>query len=304
MYLFQMFEGAALLFSGLSLFKTICNSSDVTLPTARRNTSLALLSSTGLQMLILLGFCGSISLIAPSVSLRTEAILPEAFDYAGVHWIKYISVLAALPILIIILWNILLDITSLLVSMATDGLLWSCVAMVSEKTDTHITGSVLPGILSALCCIVFSQSHLLVVSSLSCLTVMVISIMAALCLRYKPISMLRSPERSAKTHSNRNRKQNRCSPLKNTSPLRSPSGGYGTNTASSSSNGGVVSQSGRSPSGGPLISPVESDAFHGRLIIEDTDESSPVVQNGSSHFTYDMQQVSKQRNTSKPFLAM
>ncbi len=286
-----MFEGAALLFSGLSIFKTICNSSDVTLPTARKNTTLALLTSTGIQTLILLGFCGSISLIAPSLSLQSEAIIPEAFDFAGVHWIKYITVLPALPILVIILWNILLDTTSLVVSMATDGLIFSCVAMVSEKTDTHVAGSVLPGLLSALCSIVFSQSHLLVVSSLACLSVMVICMMAALCLRYKPISMLRSPEHSAKTQSNRRRKQKSSSPGKMTSPLRSPSGGYGTTNTASSSNGDVVSESSRAPSGGPLISPVDSNPFHGRLIIEDTDESSPVVQNGSSHFTYDMQQV-------------
>ena len=119
-------------------------------------------------MFVLLVVCGGVTLITPVTSIKTEAVLPEAFDKAGVHWIKYISVLGALPILATVLWNVLLDVTSVIVAMATDGVLFSCLANVSDKTDTPIVASVVPGFLSALLSIIFSQHNLLVLSSLSC----------------------------------------------------------------------------------------------------------------------------------------
>ena len=92
---FRVFEGAALLFSGLSAFEVIYNSSDATVPTARRNTMISTVSATVVQMIVLLTLCCGVTLITPVTSMQTEALLPEAFDQSGVHWIKYISVLGA-----------------------------------------------------------------------------------------------------------------------------------------------------------------------------------------------------------------
>ena len=215
-------------------------------------------------------------------------MLPEAFDKAGVHWIKYISVLGALPILASVLWNVLLDVTSVIIAMATDGVLFSCLAHVSDKTDTPIAASVVPGLLSALLSIVFSQHNLLVLSSLSCLAVMIICCLAALCLRYRPISMLRSPEHSGKANhkANRTRKrQKKNSSIQNDGHLVNSSGHYGSTNASGT-NGDAFIQSPCATSAATLISPTDTAPFHGQLIIEDTDEHSSVVQNGASNFTY------------------
>ena len=290
----KVFEGAALLFTGLSAFEVICNSSDATVPTARRNTVISMVVSTGVQMFVLLVVCGGVTLITPITSIQTEAVLTEAFDKAGVHWIKYISVLGALPILATVLWNVLLDVTSVIIAMATDGVLFRCLANVSDKTDTPIVASVVPGLLSALLSIVFSQHNLLVLSSLSCLAVMIICCLAALCLRYRPISMLRSPEHSGKSGRKANRARARKkqeqkksnSVQQNNDHSVSASGNYGSTTNASGSNGDAFIQSPCATSAATLISPTDTAPFHGQLIIEDTDEHSPVVQNGASSFTY------------------
>ena len=239
-------------------------------------------------MFVLLTVCAGVTLITPITSIQTEAVLPEAFDKAGVHWIKYISVLGALPILASVLWNVLLDVTSVIIAMATDGVLFSCLAHVSDKTDTPIVASVVPGLLSALLSIVFSQHNLLVLSSLSCLAVMIICCLAALCLRYRPISMLRSPEHSGKAShkANRTRKrQKKNSSIQNDGHLVNSSGHYGSTNASGT-NGDAFIQSPCATSAATLISPTDTAPFHGQLIIEDTDEHSSVVQNGASNFTY------------------
>ena len=239
-------------------------------------------------MFVLLTVCAGVTLITPITSIQTEAVLPEAFDKAGVHWIKYISVLGALPILASVLWNVLLDVTSVIIAMATDGVLFSCLAHVSDKTDTPIVGSVVLGLLSALLSIVFSQHNLLVLSSLSCLAVMIICCLAALCLRYRPISMLRSPEHSGKAShkANRTRKrQKKNSPIQNDGHLVNSSGHYGSTNASGT-NGDAFIQTPCSTSAATLISPTDTAPFHGQLIIENTDEHSSVVQNGASNFTY------------------
>ena len=287
-FYFQVFEGAALFFTGLSAFEVLSNSSDATVPTARRNTVISMVSSTAVQMFVLLTVCAGVTLITPITSIQTEAVLPEAFDKAGVHWIKYISVLGALPILASVLWNVLLDVTSVIIAMATDGVLFSCLAHVSDKTDTPIVASVVPGLLSALLSIVFSQHNLLVLSSLSCLTVMIICCLAALCLRYRPISMLRSPEHSGKANhkANRTRKrQKKNSSIQNDGHLVNSSGHYGSTNASGINEDAFI-QSPCATSAATLISPTDTAPFHGQLIIEDTDEHSSVVQNGASNFTY------------------
>ena len=246
-----------------------------------------MVSSTAVQMFVLLTVCAGVTLITPITSIQTEAVLPEAFDKAGVHWIKYISVLGALPILAYVLWNVLLDVTSVIIAMATDGVLFSCLAHVSDKTDTPIVGSVVLGLLSALLSIVFSQHNLLVLSSLSCLALMIICCLAALCLRYRPISMLRSPEHSGKAShkANRTRKrQKKNSSIQNDGHLVNSSGHYGSTNASGT-NGDAFIQSPCATSAATLISPTDTAPFHGQLIIEDTDEHSSVVQNGASNFT-------------------
>ena len=278
------------MFTGLSTFEVICNSTDATIPKARRNTVISMVSSTGLQMLILLIICGGVSLIAPIGSLQTEAVIPEAFDESQVHWIKYISVVGALPLLAVVLWNVLLDVTSVIVAMATDRVLFGCFANVSNTTDTPILASVIPGLLSALLSTVFSQHNLLALCSLSYQTVMVVCCVAALCLRYRPISMLRSPEHSDKSghraeRARRKKEKAAKSRRNNGNDPVNTSGRYGSTNASGS-NGDALVPSPNATSSATLISPTDTAPFHGQLIIEDTDEQSPVVQNGSSQFTY------------------
>ncbi len=257
-----------------------------------------MVSSTGAQALILLIVCGGVTLLTPTTDIQTEAVLAKVFDIAGVHWIKYISVLGALPILVIVLWNVLLEVTSVMIAMATDGVLFNCLARVNDKTDTPIAASVIPGLLSALLSIVFSQHDLLVLSSLCYLLLMSVCCLSALSLRYRPISMLRSPEHSGRSSAStkrRRKKQNAAAdnPAQSREVLVSASGQYGATVNAPENNGEPFTHAhAQSPqsarSAAALVSPTDpAHAFHGQLIIEDTDEQSPVVQNGSSIFNYD-----------------
>ena len=201
-----------------------------------------------------------------------------------------------LPILGTILWSALLDVTSVIIAMATDGVLFKCLAKVSDKTDTPIVASVVPGLVSALLSTVCSQHNLLALCSLSCLAVMIICCLVALCLRYRPISMLRSPEHSGKADhkSNRTRKKKKKSNSVQNND-HSPSN-YGSTNASSSNEDALIQLS-CATSGGTLISPADIP-FHAKLIIEDTDEHSPVVPNGSSYFAYHTEENSEDESDS------
>jgi len=142
--------------------------------------------ATLLTMLIVttlyIGTAAGMTLLIPCQLLDTGAPLPSAFAHAGLSWGRYIVVIGPLCGFTTTLVSNTFGFVRIALAMAEDGLLWSWLADVNEKTQVPVLSVILCGLLQALVAcfcdirdlVSFNVSLLLLSYSCVCVTVIVL----------------------------------------------------------------------------------------------------------------------------------
>jgi len=142
--------------------------------------------ATLLTMLIVttlyMGTAAGMTLLIPCQLLDTGAPLPSAFAHAGLSWGRYIAVIGPLCGFTTTLISNTFGFVRIALAMAEDGLLWSWLADVSDRTQVPVLSVVLCGLLQALVAcfcdirdlVSFNVSILLLSYSFVCVAVIVL----------------------------------------------------------------------------------------------------------------------------------
>ncbi|KAK7084148.1 hypothetical protein SK128_016745 [Halocaridina rubra] len=140
----------------------------------------------------------TLTLMVPYYTLNPAAALPDAFAAHGATWAKYVVSVGALCGMTTTLFGSLFSLPRCVYAMAVDGLLFSWLARVNEKTKVPIITLLLCGFLSALIALVFDIEKLVEFMSIGTLMAYTIVSASVIILRYQPGSRcnIKSPSHS------------------------------------------------------------------------------------------------------------
>ncbi|XP_063975790.1 cationic amino acid transporter 4 [Diachasmimorpha longicaudata] len=177
--------GAASCFYAFVGFDSIASSGE-----EAREPSQSIPKATALSMAIVtLGYVslsGMLTLIVPYRDINPSAALPEAFAANGVTWAKYVISIGALCGMTTTLFGSLFSLPRIMYAMASDGLLFSFLARVNERTQIPLITLAISGILSALIALLFDLRHLVEFMSIGTFLAYTIVSASVIVLRYRP----------------------------------------------------------------------------------------------------------------------
>lgn len=128
----------------------------------------------------------TLTLMVPYYTLNPAAALPDAFAAHGAHWAKYVVSVGALCGMTTTLFGSLFSLPRCVYAMAADGLLFSWLARVSDKTKVPVITLLLCGFLSALIALLFDIEKLVEFMSIGTLMAYTIVSASVIILRYQP----------------------------------------------------------------------------------------------------------------------
>lgn len=128
--------GAATCFYAFVGFDSIATSSEEAL-NPKRSIPIATITSMAIVTAgyVLLG--AALTLMVPYYILTPNAAIPDAFAFNGIYWAKYIVSVGALCGMTTSLFGSLFSLPRCVYAMASDGLLFSWLAKVSDKTQVN-----------------------------------------------------------------------------------------------------------------------------------------------------------------------
>ncbi|XP_042874861.1 cationic amino acid transporter 4-like isoform X1 [Penaeus japonicus] len=140
----------------------------------------------------------TLTLMVPYYELNPAAALPEAFATYGAYWAKYVVSVGAICGMTTTLFGSLFSLPRCVYAMAADGLLFSWLARVSDKTKVPVITLILCGFFSALIALVFDIEKLVEFMSIGTLMAYTIVSASVIILRYQPSSRcnIKSPSHS------------------------------------------------------------------------------------------------------------
>ncbi|XP_047502913.1 cationic amino acid transporter 4-like isoform X1 [Penaeus chinensis] len=140
----------------------------------------------------------TLTLMVPYYTLNPAAALPDAFAAHGANWAKYVVSVGAICGMTTTLFGSLFSLPRCVYAMAADGLLFSWLARVSDKTKVPVITLILCGFLSALIALVFDIEKLVEFMSIGTLMAYTIVSASVIILRYQPSSRcnIKSPSHS------------------------------------------------------------------------------------------------------------
>ncbi|XP_069973702.1 cationic amino acid transporter 4 isoform X2 [Penaeus vannamei] len=141
----------------------------------------------------------TLTLMVPYYTLNPAAAIPDAFAAHGANWAKYVVSVGAICGMTTTLFGSLFSLPRCVYAMAADGLLFSWLARVSDKTKVPVITLILCGFLSALIALVFDIEKLVEFMSIGTLMAYTIVSASVIILRYQPSSRcnIKSPSHSA-----------------------------------------------------------------------------------------------------------
>nr|CAD7267601.1 unnamed protein product [Timema shepardi] len=184
--------GAATCFYAFVGFDSIATSSEEAI-TPTVSIPLATLTS---MLVVTIGYIlvsAALTLMVPYWSLNVGAALPEAFGSIGLTWAKYVVSVGALCGMTTTLFGSLFSLPRCLYAMAADGLLFSFLGSVNQKTQLPLVNLAISGVSSALLALVFDLEKLVEFMSIGTLLAYTIVSASVIILRYRPPS----PEEAA-----------------------------------------------------------------------------------------------------------
>ncbi|KAK8725318.1 hypothetical protein OTU49_010813 [Cherax quadricarinatus] len=143
----------------------------------------------------------TLTLMVPYYTLNPAAALPDAFASHGAKWAKYVVSVGAICGMTTTLFGSLFSLPRCVYAMAADGLLFSWLARVSDKTKVPIITLILCGILSAFIALFFDIEKLVEFMSIGTLMAYTIVSASVIILRYQPASRcnIKSPSHTQAT---------------------------------------------------------------------------------------------------------
>ncbi|MPC14296.1 Cationic amino acid transporter 4 [Portunus trituberculatus] len=133
----------------------------------------------------------TLTLMVPYYSLNPAAAIPDAFAAHGATWAKYVVSIGALCGMTTTLFGSLFSLPRCVYAMAVDGLVFSWLARVSDKTKVPIITLLLCGFFSALIALLFDIEKLVEFMSIGTLMAYTIVSASVIILRYQPASRYR-----------------------------------------------------------------------------------------------------------------
>ncbi|CAL4219904.1 unnamed protein product, partial [Meganyctiphanes norvegica] len=141
----------------------------------------------------------ALTLMVPYNTLNPAAAIPDAFSANGAWWAKYIVSVGALCGMTTTLIGSLFSLPRCVYAMAADGLLFSWLAKVNDKTQVPVITLAICGFLSALIALLFDIEKLVEFMSIGTLMAYTIVSASVIILRYQPASRcnIKSPTHTA-----------------------------------------------------------------------------------------------------------
>ncbi|CAL7950767.1 unnamed protein product [Xylocopa violacea] len=128
----------------------------------------------------------ALTLVVPHWSINPTAALPEAFSARGVYWAKYVISVGALCGMTTTLFGSLFSLPRTMYAMANDGLLFSFLGHISERTQVPVLNLAISGSVSALIALLFDLQHLVEFMSIGTFLAYTIVSASVIILRYRP----------------------------------------------------------------------------------------------------------------------
>ncbi|XP_045624388.2 cationic amino acid transporter 4 isoform X2 [Procambarus clarkii] len=180
-------SGAATCFYAFVGFDSIATAGEETKDPARSIPKATLVSMSVVTVgYIMVG--ATLTLMVPYYSLNPAAALPDAFASHGATWAKYVVSVGAICGMTTTLFGSLFSLPRCVYAMAVDGLLFSWLARVSDKTKVPIITLLLCGFFSALIALLFDIEKLVEFMSIGTLMAYTIVSASVIILRYQPPS--------------------------------------------------------------------------------------------------------------------
>ncbi|XP_074102622.1 cationic amino acid transporter 4 [Cotesia typhae] len=157
-----------------------------------RNPSKSIPRATSFSMIIVvIGYIllsGMLTLVVPYWEINPTAALSEAFASQGVTWAKYVISIGALCGMTTTLFGSLFSLPRIIYAMASDGLIFSFLGRVNERTQLPIINLAISGVMCSIIALLFDLAHLVEFMSIGTFLAYTIVSASVIILRYRPIN--------------------------------------------------------------------------------------------------------------------
>lgn len=155
------------------------------------------------MIIVVIGYIllsGMLTLVVPYWEINPTAALSEAFASKGVTWAKYVISIGALCGMTTTLFGSLFSLPRIIYAMASDGLLFSFLGRVNERTQLPIINLAVSGVLCSIIALLFDLAHLVEFMSIGTFLAYTIVSASVIILRYRPSNEIPEFIPSTKTH--------------------------------------------------------------------------------------------------------